>query len=294
MTSGFMWLSRKAKVVEISYWIPFCVLFADGKLIPEHRRRRSDLARMGPGHCLEGVVLGCLENDSNARPTTEKIIERLTAEKEKVQRKTRIAATGAAKLKFLALGGVHVGKTCILEKFVNPAFDTKLDVIPTIGTDGLTTTISHNGVLFSLFLVDTAGQERFKSIPPILFRDLDAILLVFDISEPTSFDKIPGVLQMVSSHSRYDISMVLVGNKTDQTRKVTQQKAEKFAREIGMPYIETSAKTGHNIDRLFEMVVQMVYDRLDLGDIENFFPRADARNEESDGGLCEKFRSWFR
>ena len=228
---------------------------------------------MGEEHSLAEIVLQCLTDNRVTRPTAQEIVRKLDKEKEKIDRKRKIASTGRAKLNILALGKSHVGKTCILERFVNPEFDHEL-VIPTIGVGAYTTTVTHNGIAFGLYMEDTAGQEIFGSIPPILLRNPDAVLLVFDISKRPSYKKIPHYIQMVETHSRFEVSLILVGNKVDRitSREVPQEEAQKFARKYAMPYIETSVKTGQNIEHLFEQVVQMVYDRLDLADIHVYFP----------------------
>ena len=246
---------------------------------------------MGEEHSLAEIVLQCLTDDRVTRPTAQEIVRKLDKEIEKIDRKRKIAFTGRAKLSFLALGEAHVGKTCILQRFVNPQFNHEL-VDHTVGIGSYTTTITHNGIAFGLYLVDTAGQERFSSIPPLLLRESDAVFLVFDISDRRSYTEIPQFIQMVEKHSRYEVSLVLVGNKVDiASRKVPQEEAREFAREHAMPYIETSVKTGQNIEHLFEQVVQMVYDRLDLADIHVYFP--DVVPPRAPQGICGKLGAWF-
>jgi len=228
------------------------------------------------GHKLGGIVLRCIEDESKARPSAEEIAEWLQKEMSKVQRKMDIALRGKPqqppKLKIVALGGSGTGKTSIIKRFVHNSYIEFDD--PTIGQEIYTKGITLHGKEHGLQIVDTAGQEKFNSIPPNLLRKADGVLLVFDLMvQNTLVEGVPKMLQLLENQNNDNLSIILVGNKVDaegSKHQITRKQAKKYARQIGVPYIETSAKTGHNIETLFEEIAGQIYNTLDLSDIEIF------------------------
>ena len=249
---------------------------------------------MGKNHSLSALVLGCIHDDSQARPTSGELVENLSSKKSEIDEKLTIVRGGQVKLKIITLGASGVGKTCILQRYLDPQLDTD-KIQASTGPDIDFKCVSYQGISFKLQMEDTLGQERFRSIFPNYLRDANAILLVFDTTERTSFaEEVHYYLGLVASRfESREVSVVLVGNKVDQVRRqVGQNEASALARRYGMPYIETSAKTRHNIEQLFEMVVEMVYDRLDLGDIQDYIDRSKSTSHsevilsEKQSGCC--------
>ena len=118
---------------------------------------------------------------------------------------------------------------------------------------------------------DTAGQERFRTITPIYYRSVDGALLVFDISEYDSFDKIEyWIKDLQNDADLTKVIMVLVGNKADldDKRKVSFEVAQQKAKQYNIEYFETSAKKNSNVDELFETVVRKVIEK--KGGMEKF------------------------
>ena len=263
----------------------------DKRLIPERERRDQDIKEMGINHSLSALVLGCIDDDSHARPTSGKLVEMLSSKQCQIVEKLTIVGRGdRVMLKVITLGGTGVGKTCILQRYIHgPQFDFTR-VVATVGAKTDFKTVPYKGISFKIQMEDTVGQERYRSIIPMYLRDANAILLAFDTTERKSFaDDVPYYIELLSS--RFDsreVSLVLVGNKVDQARRqVGQREASALAKRYGMPYIETSVKTGHNIEKLFEMVVEMVYDRLELGDIQDYIDRSKSTSH-SEVILSEK------
>mmetsp|Transcript_13834 Transcript_13834/g.54664 ORF Transcript_13834/g.54664 Transcript_13834/m.54664 type:complete len:159 (+) Transcript_13834:110-586(+) len=112
--------------------------------------------------------------------------------------------------------------------------------------------VDVDGVEVEFVLYDTAGQERFRTLTSSYFRNTDAILCVFDLTEQESFDDIEGHIPEGSRFSPQS-QKFLVGNKCDleEERVITEEQAMTMAETFGVSYIETSAKTGHNVDELF-------------------------------------------
>lgn len=118
---------------------------------------------------------------------------------------------------------------------------------------------------FRLNVVDTAGQERFLSFASSYLRAAVGVLLVFDITNKSSFENgIPKMLDLIQPDD--DMRMILVGNKADaeDRRKVTRKQAEEFAANLGVLYFETSAVTGQNIHKVFEEITKVIYITSDL------------------------------
>ena len=110
-------------------------------------------------------------------------------------------------------------------------------------------------------LVDTAGQERFDSITPMLYHKADVFVLVYDITERTSFEHLRKWMNDIN-HYKYNImtdgtKVMLIGNKTDleDKRAVSYKEGMKFAEENHMHFFETSAKTGANVKEAFEHLI---------------------------------------
>ena len=100
---------------------------------------------------------------------------------------------------------------------------------------------------------DTAGQERFRTITSAYYRGADGIIMVFDVTSVESFDHVNDWLKEVNRYAADGTVKLLVGNKCDRTadRVVTEQQAKDFADELGIPYIETSAKSAKNVEEAF-------------------------------------------
>ncbi|XP_077394966.1 ras-related protein Rab-37 isoform X3 [Festucalex cinctus] len=140
--------------------------------------------------------------------------------------------------KVMLLGDSSVGKTCILLRFKDGAF-VGGNFIATVGID------------FRIW--DTAGQERFRSVTHAYYRDAQALLLLYDITNKPSFDNIRAWLNEIHEYAQKDVVIMLLGNKADLAaeRVVKTEDGEKLAKEYGVPFMETSAKTGVNVELAF-------------------------------------------
>lgn len=121
-------------------------------------------------------------------------------------------------------------------------------------THSLTQTNAQiEGAQMRLQLWDTAGQERFRSLTSNFFGRADGFVLTFDVSNRPSFDHVIGWMRDIKTRAPTDVDIVLCGNKCDleNDRVVTTQEGQQLADEYGVPYFETSALTGHNVERMF-------------------------------------------
>ncbi|XP_038633217.1 ras-related protein Rab-37-like isoform X1 [Scyliorhinus canicula] len=159
--------------------------------------------------------------------------------------------------KTILVGDSGVGKTSLLVQFDQGKF------IPgsfsaTVGIGFTNKVVVVDGVKVKLQIWDTAGQERFRSVTHAYYRDAQALLLLYDITSKSSFDNITAWLTEVHEYAQQDVVIMLLGNKADITseRAIKREEGEKLAREYGVPFIETSAKTGINVELAFLAVAK--------------------------------------
>ena len=119
---------------------------------------------------------------------------------------------------------------------------------------------------------DTAGQERFRTITSAYYRGADGIIMVYDVTSTESFDHVNDWLKEVNRYAAEGTVKLLVGNKSDRTadRVVTEEQASEFAQELGIPFIETSAKSAKNVEEAFlTMAGELIRQRAKRNPSEN-------------------------
>lgn len=115
---------------------------------------------------------------------------------------------------------------------------------------------------------DTAGQERFRTITSAYYRGADGIIMVYDVTSQDSFDHVNDWLKEVNRYAAEGTCKLLVGNKSDRTtdRVVTPEQAKEFADDIGVPFLETSAKSAANVEEAFlTMAGELIKQRVARG-----------------------------
>ena len=161
--------------------------------------------------------------------------------------------------KVLLLGDSTVGKTCVLLKYTDKIFqDTHM---MTIGLDyRLKTMKLQNGQDVKLQIWDTAGQDRFRSITKNYYKGSNGIILIYDVTSLKTFENVKSWVSQIHEEISDKVVIYLVGNKVDmeEERKVTTEEGQKLAEELGVPFIETSAKSGLNIDEIFNDIVERI------------------------------------
>ena len=155
------------------------------------------------------------------------------------------------KFKLIFLGDQSVGKSCIMNRFMNDTFTEEYQA--TIGLDFQSKNVQIDNQDIHLLLYDTAGQEKFRSLIPMYTRDANIILLVYDITSKDSFTHIPEWIKDLTNIKIEEVIFALVGNKNDldENRAVTIEEGQKFAQEHDFIFQETSAKTGDGFSELF-------------------------------------------
>lgn len=162
--------------------------------------------------------------------------------------------------KFIIVGNSAVGKSCLLLRFDEDRFQPIHDV--TVGVTFSIKTLQIDGQDIKVQIWDTAGQEIFRSITRSYYRDSNCAIIVYDITDRTSFEKIGDWVRDVRSLAPADCTIALVGNKldlADDNRVVETSEGENLADEQNMIFYETSAATGENVKELFNACVSTVF-----------------------------------
>ena len=143
---------------------------------------------------------------------------------------------------------------------------------------------------------DTAGQERFKCLTKKYFEDADACVVVFDLTNKTSFENVTHWLRQLKINTPKDTVIVLLGNKCDlnESKEVKDNEIEDFVKEKELPYMKVSAKTGENVEKTFDYLAKGLYvkiiasnekiDSFVIGDNEKKIERDKKDNNET--GCC--------
>ena len=154
-------------------------------------------------------------------------------------------------LKYLIIGNSGVGKSCLLLRYADDVYTDKH--IITIGVDFKIKSLGVDGKNVKTNIWDTAGQERFKNITVSYYKGAAGVMLVYDITDSESFNKINEWLIEVEKNAPNNVYKILVGNKSDKVeeRQVSYDQGKEFADSYGMKFIETSAKNATNVEDAF-------------------------------------------
>ena len=156
----------------------------------------------------------------------------------------------------IIVGDTCVGKSCLLLKFTENSFKESHDV--TLGVEFGTRSISIEGRPIKLQIWDTSGQESFRSITRSFYRRADAVILVFDMTARHTFDHCTHWLEEIKQNSSNDVAIFLAGNQIDlienrvENSEVSKEEALELVKKNNLcSFIETSAKSGINVEQLF-------------------------------------------
>ncbi|XP_072291472.1 EF-hand calcium-binding domain-containing protein 4B [Eucyclogobius newberryi] len=149
--------------------------------------------------------------------------------------------------KIIIVGNSSVGKTSLLKRFCDDCFHPGTSA--TVGIDYSVKTITVDNSQIALQMWDTAGQERYRSITKQFFRKADGVIVMFDITDASSFTAVRHWLTSINEAAGEDIAVILLGNKTDKEdeRQVQKNMGERIAKEFQMTFFECSACSGHNV-----------------------------------------------
>merc|ERR1712023_59931 len=158
--------------------------------------------------------------------------------------------------KLVLLGDSAVGKSSLVLRFVRGQFFEYQE--STIGAAFLTQNVSLNDYTVKFEIWDTAGQERYHSLAPMYYRGAAAAGVVYDITNADSFVRAKSWVKELQRQGSPNIVIALAGNKCDlqSKRKVEATEAQEYAKDNGLFFKETSAKTALNVEELFKDIAK--------------------------------------
>jgi len=170
--------------------------------------------------------------------------------------------------KYIIIGDTGVGKSCLLLQFTDKRFQPVHDL--TIGVEFGARMINIDGKQIKLQIWDTAGQESFRSITRSYYRGAAGAMLVYDITRRETFNHLACWLEDARQHSNSNMTIMLIGNKSDleHKRAVSHEEGEQFAKENGLIFIETSAKTAANVEEAFINTAKKIYEKIQRGEFD--------------------------
>lgn len=170
--------------------------------------------------------------------------------------------------KIIIIGDSSVGKSCLLTRFSDGQYNRNFHT--TLGVDFGSKMISIGDKAIKLHIWDTAGQETFKSITKSYYRGAAGIILVYDITNKSSFDHLTTWINDIKTINSNNIPIIIVGNKSDLhiNRKVELNELEKYASENGYLFKETSVKSNINVSEIFFNLAEHILDKIEKRVIE--------------------------
>lgn len=163
--------------------------------------------------------------------------------------------------KVLLVGDASVGKTCLVRRFTDNRYTGNYKC--TLGIDMRVRTMEVSGCQVMLHIWDTSGEERYRSVMSSYYRRVKGIILVYDTTQRRSYNHVDYWLSEINKYSASDVKVLLVGSKCDacDQRQVAHDTAATYAERKGLTYVEASAMTGFNVERLFSKLAVSLYDR---------------------------------
>lgn len=224
----------------------------DKNFIEEPKDKKDDSVNLSKNN-------DSLNNSRNSKAYEEK--------KQKKEKKSEVKKK-FINLKIILVGDVSVGKTSVLERYINNNF--KDDYTCTIQAEQKTKIINEDSnTSIRMDIWDTAGQEKFRSLTRQYYRDSQGAIIVFDITKKKTFDSLQTWIDDIQDYSDKDIPIIIVGNKSDliDEREVSENNINEFLNDK-YTYFEVSAKYGNNIDLAFNKIKKLIMENRKMNNEE--------------------------
>ena len=161
-------------------------------------------------------------------------------------------------IKIMVLGNSAVGKTSFILKYTENTYQEVH--LSTVGVDSKEKHITLDGKKYRLSIFDTTGQERYKSLAFSLIKNTDGIILIYDVTDESSFKAVPDWVQSAREKKGENYPMIILGNKIDleDERKVKTEDGEELAQKYGLDFYEISNKENVNIENAILTLVKKI------------------------------------
>ena len=164
-------------------------------------------------------------------------------------------------VKIILVGDISTGKTNLLSKYLSNKFDSQSQA--TLGVEMMTKDFKIKEDIVKAQIWDTAGQEKYDTLITSYYKGAKGALLLYDITQKSTFNKVESIFGKLKDNSDKNISVILVGNKCDleDNREILKQDGEELAKKLNIKFMEVSAKTGDNLDKVFQTLIEDVYEK---------------------------------
>jgi Ras-related protein Rab-11A len=161
--------------------------------------------------------------------------------------------------KVVLVGDSFVGKTNIMSKYLKNEFHE--DSKATVGVEFGSKQFTIEGHSIKAQIWDTAGQERYKAITSAYYKGAKGAFVVYDITRKASFESIDKWINDLKAAADKKLTIVVIGNKCDleDQRQITKEQGQEKAGKLEVAFMETSAFSGENLDKAFEMMTNEIY-----------------------------------
>ena len=182
--------------------------------------------------------------------------------------------------KIILVGDTSVGKTNIINKYIKNEFQENFNA--TIGVEFSHKKFTVDNHKIKAQIWDTAGQERYKAITRAYYKGAKGAFIVYDITRKESFDNVDKWRNELANSCNKEVSIMLIGNKCDleDQRQITKEQGEEKAKSFGFSFLETSAFSGENLEKGFEMLIQEIYQKVKIEQRGNDYMDLTGGSEE--------------
>ena len=189
-------------------------------------------------------------------------------------------------IKILVVGDSTVGKTNFIRMFIENKFNQ--NYMTTSGIDLKTSSIEIKNKKIRVQLWDTAGQEKYRAITTNLFLKVQAALIVYDITNEETFNNLKTWVRSIKEECGKQIQMLIIGNKNDlnEERVVDKNIAMEYAKEEKIDYLETSSKTGDNIQKAISLLCEKVLENTEFTNDFSFTLDATRMSQKDKSKCC--------
>ena len=204
--------------------------------------------------------------------------------------------------KLVFVGDINVGKTSVMNRFINDEFSGEYDVNQfynltfilyflqaTIGVDFATKTIEYKDNSIKLQIWDSAGQERYKALIPSYVRGASIIFILYDVSNKNTFTNVITWINFIKQVNTDDSVLVLCGNKIDLARQVSTSEGKILAEKENMIFFETSAKNATGVSNMMYTCIAQLpfFEQFQVEKESLIQDLANNNNKNTEGGIFE-------